>query len=181
MSNASSEMIEQFAIETQEHLDAIEPILPHAEWTPPAKPAIAALFRAFHSIKGLSRLIELRGLETLANHAESLLGEVRAERQPLDAKVLALLLDALDGIRRLREQGIVNGVDAQPNRDLITALDAATRGSAGGDGAVAAAPPAPAASAEAVLHDDHDTLGYFAEMLEPFELADVPPSVASVS
>ena len=42
MSTASSELIEQFAIETQEHLDAIEPILLQAEWTPPDKPAIAA-------------------------------------------------------------------------------------------------------------------------------------------
>jgi len=163
MSTASSELIEQFAIETQEHLDAIEPILLHAEWAPPDKPAIAALFRAFHSIKGLSRLIELRGLEALANHAESLLGEVRAERQALDAKVLALLLEALDGIRLLREQGIVNGIDGQPPQELIAALDAATRGSADGSAAAPAAVHTPAA--EAALHDDHDTLVYFAEML----------------
>jgi two-component system chemotaxis sensor kinase CheA len=162
MSTDSSELIEQFAIETQEHLDAIEPILLQAEWTPPDKPAIGALFRAFHSIKGLSRLIELRGLENLANHAESLLGEVRAERQPLDSKVLALLLEALDGIRLLREQGIVNGIDSPPPQELIAALDAATRGSAGGPVAPAAAQ---APVAEAALHDDHDTLVYFAEIL----------------
>ena len=55
MSDSRDEMMAQFAIETQQHLDEIEPILLAAEWELPDKRAIAALFRCFHSIKGLSR------------------------------------------------------------------------------------------------------------------------------
>jgi chemotaxis protein histidine kinase CheA len=163
MNADSTQLIEQFAIETQEHLDAIEPILLQAEWSAPDKPAIAALFRAFHSIKGLARLLELRGLESLANHAESLLSEVRSERLALNESILALLLEALDGIRLLREQGIVNGLDSPAPQELLAALDAATKGSAGAVATPTAAAHPPVA--EGALHDDPETLVYFAEML----------------
>lgn len=156
----STQLIEQFAIETQEHLDAVEPVLLQAEWATPDKAATAALFRAFHSIKGLARLLELRGLESLANHVESLLGEIRAERLVLDAKLLPLLLEALDNIRQLREQGIVNGIDAEAPPSLLERLDAATRSA--GNAAIETSPHIPG---EGALHDDADTLAYFAELL----------------
>jgi chemotaxis protein histidine kinase CheA len=157
-------MLEQFAAETQQHLDEIEPILLQAEWAPLDKAAIAALFRGFHSIKGLARVLGLRGLETLAHHAESLLAEVRSERKPLNAEFQTLLLDALDGIRSLREQGIVGGVDAPAPRALIAALDAAIRAGAQ-DGTTSAAAPSAPSAVEGMLHDDMPTLIYFAEML----------------
>ena len=160
MNSGTAELIDQFAVETQQHLDEIEPILLQAEWAPPEKTAIAALFRGFHSIKGLARVFDLRGLESLAHHAESLLGEVRAERQALTPDIQGLLLEALDGIRTLREQGIVSGTDTPAPRDLLAALDAAAK--AGTATVVTEIPPPLTAAA---LHDDPDILMYFAEML----------------
>ena len=82
----------------------------------------------------------------------------------MNADILGLLL-ALDGIRLLREQGIVSGTDAPAPVELLTALDLRTRaGTGAGSGlAVARSPPT-----EAALHEDHDTLVYFAEMLAEF-------------
>ena len=91
MMDSRADLMEQFVIETQQHIDEIEPILLAAEWEVPDKRAVAALFRCFHSIKGLSRMLELRGLETLSHHSESLLGEVRAERLPFTPAIQDLL------------------------------------------------------------------------------------------
>ena len=162
MSTSNTELVEQFAIETQQHLDEIEPILTQAQDTSLDKPEIAALFRAFHSIKGLARLLDLHGLETLAHHSESFLSEVRAERQSLTPETLGLLLEALDGIRSLREQEIVHGTDAAAPQELIDALDAATKGAGSSEMTLSVAHH-PVTETE--LHDDPDTLIYFAELL----------------
>jgi chemotaxis protein histidine kinase CheA len=161
MSVGNSEMLEQFAIETQQHLDEIEPILMQAQSDSLDKTGIAALFRGFHSLKGLSRLFDLHGMEALAHHAESLLSEVRSERLSMSQEIMETLLAALDCIRTQREQAIIDGSDSPAPQDLLAALDGATKGKAGQASSVAAKPQ----SVPASLHDDHDTLIYFAEML----------------
>lgn len=138
MSDTRADLIGQFAIETQQHIDEIEPILLAAEWEAPDKPSIAALFRCFHSIKGLSRMLGMRGLETVAHHAESLLGDVRAERQGFTRPVQDLLLQAFDAIRLLRDGVIDGGQDfsraACPDRGAASGRGGRHRGCARGDG-----------------------------------------------
>lgn len=163
MSVGNVELVEQFAIETQQHLDEIEPILLQAEWTTLDKSAIAALFRSFHSIKGLARLLDLHGLEMLAHHAESLLGEIRANRLAFRMEIQGLLLEALDAIRVLRERGIAGSADAPAPAGLVAALEAASN--AGGGSVGPAMTVEAASSTEVPLHDDHQTLIYFAEMM----------------
>jgi chemotaxis protein histidine kinase CheA len=160
MSDSRAETIEQFVIETQQHIGEIEPILLAAEWEVPDKASIAALFRCFHSIKGLSRMLELRGLETLSHRAESLLGEVRADRLRFTPAIQDLLLRAFDAIRALRERCIVSGQDAQAPAALVAELQAAASAAPGTE-TIATSP----VQIRAVLHDDADTLTYFAEML----------------
>ena len=65
---------DEFAVETEEHLDAIE-----AGLNPPseARPAIDALFRAFHSLKGMSDAVGAAGMKALAHRAEDALGLAR--------------------------------------------------------------------------------------------------------
>jgi two-component system, chemotaxis family, sensor kinase CheA len=159
MSDTRTELVEQFVIETQQHIDEIEPILLAAEWEVPDKPAIAALFRCFHSIKGLSRMLGVRGLETVAHHAESLLGEVRSDRLKFTRDIQDLLLQAFDAIRLLRDGTIDNGQDSAAPADLIAALQAAATTEA------TTTETPPDGPEPAVLHEDADTLAYFAEML----------------
>jgi two-component system chemotaxis sensor kinase CheA len=161
------ESIEQFALETRQHLDEVEAILLQVEWEAPNKAAIAALFRGFHSIKGLARLLDLHGLETLAHHAESLLGEVRADRLILKPAIQNILIEALDAVRSLRERAIAGDGDALPRPALLAALDAAAKNARDTpDGAsVIIDVPDPA---EAPLYDDLEMLSYFAEMLVEF-------------
>ncbi len=169
MSTNNSDLVEQFAIETQQHLDEIEPILFLPEGELPDQATIAALFRGFHSIKGLARVLGLRGLEALAHHTESLLAEVRSARQPFTLALRDLLLESLDAIRTLREHGIVGGLDERAPPALLNALEAALHSGAKGATLNDASPQVP----EGALHPDAETLTYFAEML-----ADCLPGLA---
>lgn len=153
-----TELLEQFAIETQQHIDEIEPILLAAEWDAPDKPAISALFRCFHSVKGLARLLELHGLEALSHHAESLLGDVRAGRLPFTAAIQDALLRALDELRGLRELGIAAGQDGAASPAVIATLQRLA-GTSGGTATAAPAIEHPA------LHADAEMLAYYAELL----------------
>lgn len=149
MSVNNADLLEQFAVETQQHLDAIEPILFLPDGEGPDAAAVAALFRGFHSLKGLARVLGLRGLETLAHHAESLLAEVRNGHLAFTPAIRELLLESLDGIRILREHGIVSGTDAPAPQALLEALDAALPVAARGADARVPAPDRP----DGALHD----------------------------
>jgi lysylphosphatidylglycerol synthetase-like protein (DUF2156 family) len=68
----------QFDIEVSQHLAVIEPLLLTADFAALARPEIDLLFRGFHSIKGLARVLNAKGMEAVAHEAESLLSQVRA-------------------------------------------------------------------------------------------------------
>lgn len=109
------------------------------------------------------------GLEALAHHAESLLADVRSERQGFPPAIRDLLIESLDGIRLLREHGIVSGLDEPAPQALLHALEAALNPGENGENLHASAPEVP----EGALHPDAETLRHFAEML-----ADCLPGLA---
>lgn len=52
----------EFANETEEHLNLVESILARGGSASSSADDIAQLFRSFHSIKGLARAMDLRGM-----------------------------------------------------------------------------------------------------------------------
>jgi two-component system chemotaxis sensor kinase CheA len=99
---AAGFMDEYFA-ECDEHLGTIRRLLLELEGTTGDRPvtpaALEELFRSFHSIKGISGMVELREAEMLAHHMESYLRVLRqAESRLTEAGVNALIagLDALE-------------------------------------------------------------------------------------
>ena len=71
--SADPALVAEFANEVSEHLDASEQILVAASVEAPSPDDINLLFRSFHSIKGLARVIAFGPLEGIAHEAESLL------------------------------------------------------------------------------------------------------------
>ena len=53
----------QFAVETEEHLEAMEQMLVAAESGNIGPEEVARLFRSFHSVKGLSKALDMIGME----------------------------------------------------------------------------------------------------------------------
>lgn len=129
----------QYAIETEEHIEGIEALLVRADGGELSAEEISSLFRAFHSLKGLSRVMELGALEAVAHRAEDLLGLVREGVTVLDKANVDLLLRSLDAIKGLRDIAVAERSDGQKPDALCKELEGAFR-KANGGGAETAEP-----------------------------------------
>ncbi|MGN7611001.1 chemotaxis protein CheW [Magnetococcales bacterium HHB-1] len=118
----------QFAIETEEHTEGIESILIALEDHAGDSETISALFRAFHSIKGLSRAMEMTGMESVAHRSEDLLGLIRSGDLELTPQISALLLDALDALKDLRDDAVEERKNGAPPETLLKRLEQALSG-----------------------------------------------------
>ncbi|PCJ39359.1 MAG: hypothetical protein COA99_10460 [Moraxellaceae bacterium] len=113
----------QFFIESEEHFDLIEPILVEAEFNVPQREDIDQLFRSFHSIKGLSKAMDLLGMETLSHHAEDLLGLVRDGVIAMDSALADALLTAVDALKHHLQFAAETRTDQPPAEELILRLE----------------------------------------------------------
>lgn len=158
----------EFAVETDEHLQAVEPILVQDDLQRVGSAEIAQLFRSFHSMKGLARAMDVPGMESVAHHAENLLGLVRDGRTALTPDTAELLLQTVDALKRMRDAVAERRADAPAESELIARL-AAAFAAAGGTveaGAVRPVPVAAGSAAGPALHEDPEMLAIFVEMLE---------------
>jgi chemotaxis protein histidine kinase CheA len=156
-----SQLMAQFNVEVDQHLEAIEPILGMAEPDALKRSDIDLLFREFHSIKGLARVIGAAGMEGLAHEAESLLSPVRSGDRAFDATIQEPLLATTDALKDALAEPLGWPAPAM----IIEALRAATAaGAASGAGERSAA----SAGNEPwrFLGDDFDLLRAFAELLD---------------
>lgn len=134
----------QFCIETEEHIEGIESLLVKADGETLTAEEISGLFRAFHSLKGLSRVMELTALEAVTHRSEDLLGLVRDGVTGLDKSTVDLLLRGLDAIKGLRELAVTERSDGERPTDLVAQLEAAFRRASGGGDEAADAGGSPA-------------------------------------
>jgi two-component system chemotaxis sensor kinase CheA len=100
--------IDDYFAECEEHLSTVRRLL--ADATPAGLPprTIEELFRAFHSIKGLSAMVEVRDAELLAHHMESFLRLLRErETQFTIAGLDALIIGTsrLEAVITARQHG----------------------------------------------------------------------------
>src|SRR5215475_639054 len=98
MSDVDNDLLSQFTVEIRQHLVAIEQHLGAADVADITDTDVDVVFRAFHSIKALARVIAAKGIEELVHEAESLLSPVRAGDRLLDASVQQALIGAADAL-----------------------------------------------------------------------------------
>ncbi|MBP2227581.1 chemotaxis protein histidine kinase CheA [Azospirillum agricola] len=158
-----SELIEtlwrQFGVEAGEHLDAIEALLAAPPGGTDGPQRIAALFRAFHSLKGAARAMDLFAMEAVAHRAETILGRIRAGSLELTGATADPLLEALDALRGLVEQATRDRRDGVAPDGLLAKLDALGGGK--GAGKATADPSKPPNR----LHGNDKLLGLFVGLL----------------
>lgn len=118
---ADDPLWQEFAAETAEHLDALESGLA-------GDGAVDVLFRAMHSLKGMSSAIGAHGIGTLAHKAEDVLGLARAGRLALNPPVRAALLAAVDALRGQRVALLERRQDQPPPPELLARLGALAEG-----------------------------------------------------
>jgi len=112
----------QFVIESEEHLDLIEPLLLEAEHNTLTRDDLDKLFRSFHSIKGLAKAMDLLGMESVAHRAEDILGLVRDEVIAIDAELADALLLSTDELRQHLQVAESTRQDRAPEDELISRL-----------------------------------------------------------
>ena len=163
MSDFDQVLLQEFAVEVAEHVDACERVLVRAGTEGVSEDDVHLLFRSFHSVKGLARVLASSGLEKLSHTAESLLATVREGKNELDGPTQTLLLAALDAIKQARTT-LIAGAEFHAEEALLVGLEAATTRE--GVGKTAGTTETGPAGAAQDLYFDHETLIALAELFE---------------
>ena len=145
-----AELVSDFLVEAREHLSQIEGQMLILEKDPGSLDVIHAVFRAFHTIKGLAGFLDFRQVQALAHEVETLLDLARNQKLVIDSGVVDVVLesgDALQSDLTAIEQTLTKGVPLEMVDDaaLIEKIrSAAAPGSAAAPAEVHAEPEAAA-------------------------------------
>ena len=115
-------LISDFCEEAWESLQASENLLIELENNPTSKELINELFRAVHTVKGGSRLIEIKKIETLSHELETVLDNVRSDQLILDARLIDISLECIKRIGIITDEVAHRGPVKTKINDLILAL-----------------------------------------------------------
>jgi two-component system chemotaxis sensor kinase CheA len=143
------ELVADFLVEAREHLSQIEGQMLVLERDPESLEVIHAVFRAFHTIKGLAGFLDFSKVQALAHEVETLLDLARNQKLVIDSAVVDVVLesgDALQSDLTAIELTLNKGVplDMVDDRALIAKIrNIVSPGSAVPDSEPLAATPAP--------------------------------------
>ncbi|MCK6490976.1 MAG: chemotaxis protein CheA [Planctomycetes bacterium] len=98
---ATPEMLGEFLNESHEHLERVEGLFIAMVPGSASADDLNAIFRSFHTIKGLSGFLNLTRVQVLAHAAEDMLDRLRSGGLQFDQRVLDLLFSALDTLKGL--------------------------------------------------------------------------------
>jgi two-component system chemotaxis sensor kinase CheA len=90
------ELVRDFITESREHLQSIEKHLLAIEQDANAEEAINAIFRAFHTIKGLAGFLEFENIRVVAHETETLLDLARNGTLEMTPQTIDIVLESAD-------------------------------------------------------------------------------------
>ncbi|HEX8362775.1 MAG TPA: chemotaxis protein CheA [Longimicrobium sp.] len=112
---------ELFLSESREHISAINHLLLALEQNPGAAEPVEGMFRAVHTIKGMSATMGYRVVADLAHEMENLMERVRQGRASAGPELVDLLFAATDALERAVELAVEEGDAQQPGIDALLA------------------------------------------------------------
>ncbi len=98
------ELLKDFIEEAKEHLSTIELNMLGLETNPKDSEAINAVFRPFHSIKGVAGFLNLMEIHHLSHEVENLLDSARSGQLAVTDSVIDIVLAATDILKGLLEE-----------------------------------------------------------------------------
>jgi two-component system, chemotaxis family, sensor kinase CheA len=119
------ELLADFALESREHLAAIESHALILERDPANVEALHAAFRGFHTIKGLAGFLELWEVQKLAHEVETVLDRARNAELTITPAAIDVILLSADCLRRwlAHVESRVRGESSPPPADDPALLD----------------------------------------------------------
>ncbi len=94
-------LLKDFIVEACEYIDEIEVNILNLEQEPENKDFINAIFRPFHSIKGVASFLNLTIIRDLAHKLENLLDKARNAELEVTPPVIDVVLDGADALKLL--------------------------------------------------------------------------------
>lgn len=94
------ELMSDFIVESREHLVNIESQVLTLEREPTDNEALNAVFRGFHTIKGLAGFLELWEVQKLAHEVETVLDRARNSQWTINPGGIDVILESADYLRR---------------------------------------------------------------------------------
>ncbi|MBW2569812.1 MAG: chemotaxis protein CheA, partial [Deltaproteobacteria bacterium] len=94
-------LLRDFIIEGLEYIDEIEVNLLNLEQEPENLDCVNAIFRPFHSIKGVAGFLNLNTIRELAHTLEDLLDKVRNKELSVSSRLIDIILDGSDVLKAI--------------------------------------------------------------------------------
>ncbi len=94
-------LLRDFIVEGLEYIDEIEVNLLNLEQDPENLDCVNAIFRPFHSIKGVAGFLNLEAIRDLAHTLENLLDKVRNKELLVSSRLIDIILDGSDVLKAI--------------------------------------------------------------------------------
>jgi len=163
-------LLKDFITEGLEYIGEIEVNILNLEQEPDNKDYINAIFRPFHSVKGVASFLNLDGIRTLAHDLETLLDKARNEALPVTPELIDLILDGSDTLKAMIGQ-LRDDQEGREAAELIDTSDIVRRIKLAEQGADRPKEPKKLGTIlveEGVINED--------ELQDALERSQVPPS-----
>lgn len=98
-----SEYKEMYAVESAEHLQSMNEALLSLEKDPKNSETINVMFRAAHTLKGMSATMGYSNIKELTHNMENLMDSVRKNELALDSSIIDVLFECLDALEKMVE------------------------------------------------------------------------------
>jgi len=119
-------LLRDFITEGLEYIGEIEVNILNLEQEPENKDYINAIFRPFHSVKGVASFLNLDAIRTLAHDLETLLDKARNEALPVTPELIDLILDGSDTLKAMIGQ-LRDEMEGREATDVIDTSDLVRR------------------------------------------------------
>ena len=157
----SLSLAEEFIQESGEGLSNVDEILLASEGEALESDQVDALFRVFHTIKGLAGFLELQDITRLAHTTEALLDQARKGFMKIQGPLSDLLFDSTEMMRSLLkglEHAVSRGKKPAPREDLEELTSRIENATAGKLRAEPLPPTTPGKKLGEILTDQPDAL-----------------------
>ncbi len=108
------ELLSGFVAEALEHLESIEVNTLLLEDNPEDQEALNAVFRPFHTIKGVSGFLNLQDINHVAHALENLLDQARSGNITIDSTAIDVILAGVDVLRQMINESQAAAAEHRP-------------------------------------------------------------------
>ena len=118
-----SQYLDVFLEESKEHLESLNQRLLDLEKNSGNINALNEIFRAAHTLKGMSSTMGFDDLADLTHHMENVLSDLKEGILPVNSTVIDTIFQCFDRLQMIIDQIEANGSGTMDNRNLINILE----------------------------------------------------------